>query len=54
MCVKHAICLMLRQIAGTDNVSLACPYSDMEELGGGAEERSIIDEALRENWRRPN
>ena len=54
MCGKHDIRLMLRRITGMDNVALACPYCDMEELGGGAEERSIIDDALREDTRRPN
>jgi hypothetical protein len=54
MCGKHDIRLMLRRIAGTDNVALACPYCDMEELGGGAEERSIIDDALRSNNKLPN
>ncbi len=54
MCGKHDIRLMLRRIAGTDKVAIACPYCDMEELGGGAEERKIIDDALRKNPKRPN
>ncbi len=46
MCGKRDICLMERQNGSTGEVSLACPYCDMEELGGGDAERSIIEEAF--------
>jgi len=54
MCGKHDIRLVFRPIAVTGNVDLAFPYCDMEELGAGAEEHSITDDALRDNTKRPN
>jgi hypothetical protein len=44
---------MLRQINKDTAGVLACPYCDMEKLGGGEVERSIIDDALC-NRRKPN
>jgi hypothetical protein len=38
---------MLRRNAKTGEVALACPYCDMEERGGGEDERKIIEDALR-------
>lgn len=46
-CAKHAVPLMLRRNAKTGEVALACPYCDMEERGGGEDERKIIEDALR-------
>jgi hypothetical protein len=54
MCGKHDIRLMLRRIAKSGEVALACPYCDMEELGGGKAERSLIDNALREKEKPPH
>jgi hypothetical protein len=53
-CGKHDVRLMPRRIASTAEVTIACPYCDMEEFGGGEAERSIIDDALREKARKPN
>ena len=46
MCAKHGISLMLRRNAKTGEVALACPYCDMEERGGGDDERKTIEDAL--------
>jgi hypothetical protein len=54
MCAKHGIPLMMRRNDTTLEVALACPYCDMEERGGGEDERSLIEEALREKSRQPN
>lgn len=54
MCGKHNVRLMLRRMAKSGEVALACPYCDMEELGGGKAERSLIDDALREKVKRPH
>jgi len=54
MCGKHAVPLMLRRNSRTGEIALACPYCDMEERGGGQDERSIIDDALREKPKQPN
>ena len=54
MCGKHDVHLMLRHNDSSGEVLLACPYCDMEELGGGEAERSIIDEALERRDMRPN
>jgi hypothetical protein len=54
MCGKHDVRLMLRQVKHTGDSTLACPYCDMEELGGGESERRLIDEALGRNSSRPN
>jgi hypothetical protein len=53
-CGKHDIRLMQRRIAHTGEVAIACPYCDMENLGGGEAERSIIEDALSEESRKPN
>lgn len=54
MCGKHTVPLMLRRDDKTREVARACPYCDMEELGGGEAERSIIDQALGEKPKLPN
>ena len=54
MCGKHDIPLMLRHNGNNGQVSLACPYCDMEELGGGEAERSVVDDALGKRDMRPN
>jgi hypothetical protein len=54
MCGQHDVCLMLRRVGETGEVALACPYCDMEQLGGGESERQIIDDALREKPTRLN
>jgi hypothetical protein len=54
MCGKHDVRLMLRQNDSSGKISLACPYCDMEELGGAEVERSIIDEALGKKGMQPN
>ena len=54
MCAKHGIPLMMRRNATTREIALACPYCDMEALGGGEDERSLIEEALREKSKQPN
>jgi hypothetical protein len=45
---------MMRQNAKTGEVALACPYCDMEERGGGEDERKIIEDALRGKPKKPN
>jgi hypothetical protein len=54
MCAKHGISLMLRRNATTDEAALACPYCDMEERGGGDDERKIIEDALRGTPKKAN
>jgi hypothetical protein len=54
MCAKHGIPLMMRRNVTAGETALACPYCDMEELGGGEDERVLIEEALREKSRQPN
>ena len=39
---------MLRTSYENEAGALACPYCDLEELGGGETDRSIIDDALYE------
>lgn len=53
MRAKHAVPLMLRRNVKTGEVALACPCGDVEERGGGEDERGLID-ALREKPKRPN
>lgn len=54
VCGKHGTRLMLRRIGDSDEGDLACPYCDMEELGGGEQERNLIDDVLREKSAPPN
>ena len=51
---KHTVPLMLRHDATTGAVALACPYCDMEERGGGEDERRIIEDALRGKQEKTN
>jgi len=53
MCAKHAVPLMLRRNAQTGEVAPACPYCDMEERGGGEDERKTIEDALRGKREKP-
>jgi hypothetical protein len=54
MCGKHAVPLMLRRNAKTGEVALACPYCDMEKRGGGEDEKTLIEDALRKKPKRLN
>jgi hypothetical protein len=45
-CGKHDVRLMSRRVGETGEIALACPYYDMEQLGGGESERQIIENAL--------
>jgi len=54
LCGKHGARLMLRRIGDSDDIAVACPYCDMEQLGGGEQERRIIDDVLRKKSSQPN